>query len=454
MESLPEHLSTEHLNSKRLNIFSPEIFLPLFVALFYLAGLLLVSFSFKALSIVLIGIIVYLLVVRLIGRIVESWEKQNYISEHYFEHLLISLLIIFLIDLALRELANFYTRVVIYAILISAILYLLGRIKISLQGVFYLGLGLAMILIYVVPSFALYGLYGAYINRVGGLMPAFLVGIGTIAVIYGLMKISSSLTKRSLFAMVGFIVFIAGPLMAAAIGYRAYAIIFIMPLIFQYYLERQPPSSLKAGLKAAGVILLIFAYTYFLTSYTRGVLYMAAPLDSVKAPPAVVEAMEKGSYTDKDMIPSNPQARNRFLIRPFFTYKVFLDVIEDSFPWGRSHGKLTVSLMPGANTGRAMTISILKKPFSISFFGIPFLEFGFTGVAVYAALLGLCLAAASRLKDPKVYSLILTIIMLWLDTGPSVWWHWLPFGSAMLTFAAALLVNFIKPKVASPKYGF
>ena len=141
----------------------------------------------------------------------------------------------------------------------------------------------------------------------------------------------------------------------------------------------------------------------------------------------------------------------KFITRPFFTYKVFLDVIDESFPWGKSHGRLILSLMPGVNLGRATTINILGKPFSTSFFGLWFLEFGFLGIVLYAATLGLCLATASRLKDAKVYSIILTIIMLWLDTGPSVWWHWLPFISALAYFVA-LVIQKSEDRTRNPEF--
>jgi hypothetical protein len=283
-----------------------------------------------------------------------------------------------------------------------------------------------------------YGLYGSYLNRTGGLMPAFLVGMGTITTVYGLMKTASKLTDRNLFIIIAAITIIAGPLMAALIGYRAYAIIYILPLIFQYYLERRPPSDLRSSTIAITVIAFIFVYTYFATSVARGAVYMFAPLDE-NAPAFVVESMESGHYTDKDMRVDNAKARNKFITRPFFTYKVFLDVIDASYPWGKSHGRLIVSLMPGMTKGRATTISILKKPLSTSFFGLSFLEFGLAGVAFYGALLGFCLAVISRFKNSFVYALILTIVMLWLDTGPSVWWHWLPFATAFPAIGIILM---------------
>lgn len=443
----------------RFNIFSPEVFLPVFVASFYLAGLALVQFSLRALIVVAIGIAVYLAITRLTGRFIDNHNTgvqpgQGFLPEGYFERLLLSLLIVFLVDLALKGTLPIIIRAPLYLALMTVMFNLLDRVRSRLSGIHYLALGLVMILAYVVPSFARYGLYGAYLNRTGGLMPAFLVGMGTITTVYGLLKISSGLSRGRLFIMIGFITLIAGPLMAAIIGYRAYAIIYIMPLIFQYYLERKPPVDLKAGIKAAAVIIAIFLYTYFATSVARGAIYTAVPLDPGKAPTRVVASMKAGHYTDKDMVWSNKKARQKFITRPFFTYGVFLDVLDKSFPWGTSHGKLTLSLMPGVTKGRATTIDILKKPLSTSFFGLSFLEFGFAGVVLYAVLLGFCLAVLTRLKDLKVYALVLTIIMLWLDTGPSVWWHWLPFVSAVVIFSAALAVNFIKPKVARSEHGF
>jgi len=427
------------MSQKRLNVFSPEIFLPLFVASFYLAGLLLVDFSLLALAIVLLGIGTYLVAARLTGLALEGKDAgSGLIRGDYFERLLLSLLVIFIVDLGLKNIMPVEARAPLYLGLISVIFYLLGKAKLELPGSRYLGLGLVMILVYVLPSFALYGLYGAYLNRTGGLMPAFLVGMGTIITVYGLMKMASGLTTGRLLIMIGLISAVIGPLMAAAVGYRAYAIIYIMPLIFQYYMERKPPIDFKAGLKAAGVIILIFVYTYFATSVARGFIYKAAPLESPSAPAFVIESMDKGGYTHSDMSLSNSEVGAKFITRPFFTYKVFLEVAEDSYPWGKSHGKLTVSLMPGVNLGRATTINILGKPFSTSFFGLSFLEFGFLGVIFFSALLGICLATASRLKDLKIYAIILTIIMLWLDTGPSVWWHWLPFVSALIYFLALI----------------
>jgi hypothetical protein len=333
-------------------------------------------------------------------------------------------------------------------VIIVLAFYFLGRAEVELPGSRYLALGLTMILVYVIPALALYGFYGTYLNRTGGLMPAFLVGMGTIITVYGLMKVASGLTAGRLTAMIAVLIAVIGPLMSAAIGYRAYAIIYIMPLIFQYYLERKPPVGFKEGLRAAGVVVLIFVYTYFATSAARGIIVAAAPLDSPRAPAYVVESMEKGGYTSSDMTKGT-----KIITRPFFTYKVFLEVIDESYPWGKSHGRLILSLMPGVNLGRTTTINILGKPFSTSFFGLSFLEFGFLGVILYSIALGLSLATASGLKDAKIYSIILTIIMLWLDTGPSVWWHWLPFTSASVTFAAILFGNLIKPKVAVSKYG-
>ncbi|MHB8840542.1 MAG: hypothetical protein ACYC56_01930 [Candidatus Aquicultor sp.] len=439
--------------TRRLNIFSPEIFLPAFVAAFYLAGLVLVQFSLRALLVVATGIAIYLAVTMLTGRFIDARgsdmpSEKGFLPEGYFERLLLSLLIVFLVDLVLKGALPITIRAPLYLVLISGVFLLLSRVGSKLTGLHYLALGLVMILVYVVPAFARYGLYGAYLNRTGGLMPAFLVGMGTITTIYGLLKIASGLTKTRLFVMIGCITLIAGPLMAAIIGYRAYAIIYIMPLLFQYYLERKPAYGIKEGGKAAAVIIAIFLYTYFATSVARGVIYATVPLDTGKAPDRVAASMKAGHYTDKDMTWSNKEARQKFITRPLFTYNVFLDVLDRSYPWGTSHGKLTLSLMPGITKGRATTISILKKPLSTSFFGLSFLEFGFAGVALYAALLGFCLAVLTRLKDLKVYALVLTIIMLWLDTGPSVWWHWLPFVSAAVIFIAALSVNLIKPKIA------
>jgi hypothetical protein len=240
--------------------------------------------------------------------------------------------------------------------------------------------------------------------------------------------------------MIAFITVIAGPLMAALIGYRAYAIIYILPLIFQYYLERKVPTGFKSSIIAISVIAFIFMYTYFATSVARGAIYMLAPLDN-HAPKFVVTSMESGHYTDKDMRVDNAEARSKFITRPFFTYKVFLDVIDTSYPLGKSHGKLIVSLMPGMTKGRATTISILKKPLSTSFFGLSFLEFGFAGVAIYGVLLGFCLGVISLYKRRYIYALTLTIIMLWLDTGPSVWWHWLPFATAFPAFISIYLAR-------------
>ncbi len=439
--------------TRLLNIFSPEIFLPAFVAAFYLAGLFLVQFSLRALIVVAIGIVIYLAVTLLTGRFIDARglgmpPEQGFLPEGYFERLLLSLLIVFLVDLVLKGAIPITIRAPLYLVIISAVFYLLGRVGSKFTGSHYLALGLVMILVYVIPAFARYGLYGAYLNRTGGLMPAFLVGMGTITTIYGLLKIASGLTKTRLFMMIGFITLIAGPLMAAIIGYRAYAIIYIMPLLFQYYLERKPAHGIKAGGKAAAVIIAIFLYTYFATSVARGAIYAFVPLKSERAPERVVASMNAGHYTDKDMVLTNKEARQKFITRPLFTYNVFLDVLDRSYPWGTSHGELTLSLMPGITKGRATTINILKKPLSTSFFGLSFLEFGFAGVALYAALLGFCLAVLTRLKDLKVYALVLTIIMLWLDTGPSVWWHWLPFASAVVIFIAALSVNLIKPKIA------
>lgn len=424
----------ERYSIKRLGVFSPEVFLPLFVMAFYIAGLLLVEVSTKSLIVVLIGVIVFLAFSRLTGSYIKKSGKQALLREDYFERLLLSLLIIFLIDLALKSLIPVYVRAPFYLLLMILMFSYLGRTGLSLPASGYLGLGLAMILAYIVPSFVLYGFYGTYLNRTAGLMPAFLVGMGTITTVYGLLKVASSLSTKRFFITVGLIVVIAGPLMAALVGYRAYAIFYIMPLVFLYYLERKPSSDIKAGLKAIVIVILIFMYTYFATSVTRSVIYMLAPLDSPKAPTFVAESMKKGHYTDKDITYSSAEARSKIITRPFFTYKVFLDVVERSYPWGESHGKLTLSLMPGINLGRATTISLLKKPLSTSFFGLPFLEFGFAGVFFYAAILGLCLAVVSSFRDLKVYALILTIIMLWLDTGPSVWWHWLPFASAIIAF--------------------
>ncbi|MBE0447869.1 MAG: hypothetical protein IBX64_07210 [Actinobacteria bacterium] len=438
------------MRQERLNVFSPEIFLPLFVSIFYLAGLVLVDFSLRALAAVLAGIITYLAVTHLTGVYIRGRDNgEGSYQADYFERLLLSLLIIFIVDLALKGFVPIQVRVPFYLATILTIFYFLGREKVKLSGPHYLTLGLLMILIYIMPSFVLYGLYGTYLNRTGGLMPAFLVGMGTIVTVYGLMKIASGLTASRLFMMIGLISAIIGPLMAATIGYRAYAIIYIMPLIFQYYLERRPPIDFRAGLKAAGVIILISLYTYLATSVARGVIYTAAPLESPRAPAYVVESMEKGGYTHSDMMQGT-----KVITRPFFTYKVFLEVVDKSFPWGTSHGRLTLSLMPGVNLGRATTIDILGKPFSTSFFGLSFLEFGFLGIVFFASILGLCLATASRLKDVKVYSIILTTVILWLDTGPSVWWHWLPFVSATITFTAILFDNLVKPKITGSKYWF
>lgn len=428
----------ERYSTKRLGVFSPEVFLPVFVAAFYIAGLLLVEASIKSLIVILVGIIVFLAFSRLAVRYIEMPDKQDLLREDYFERLLLSLLVIFLIDLALKNLMPVHIRAPLYLLLMILMFSYLGRTGLSLPASGYLGLGLIMILVYIVPSFIFYGFYGTYLNRTAGLMPAFLVGIGTITTVYGILKLSSDLSTKRLFILTGLIVFVAGPLMAALVGYRAYAIFYIMPLIFQYYLERRPPSDIKADLKAVAIVIVIFMYTYFATSVTRGVIYMLAPLDSPKAPAFVAESMKKGRYTDKDITYSSPEARSKIITRPFFTYKVFLDVVERSYPWGESHGKLTLSLMPGINLGRATTISLLKKPLSTSFFGLPFLEFGFAGVFFYAAILGLCLAVVSSFKDLKVYALMLTIIMLWLDTGPSVWWHWLPFASAIMTITTVV----------------
>lgn len=425
------------MERERLNVFSPEIFLPLFVVAFYLAGLVLVDFSLRALFVVAVGVGTYLAVARIAGKLIyrrahAAMEER----EGYFERLLMSLLVVFVIDLALKDVMPVAVRASLYLVLAAAVFFLSGRFKIGLSGPGYLVLGLGMILVYVAPAFARFGFYGVYLNRTGGLMPAFLVGAGTIVAVYGLMKVASHLSSRNLFIVIGLISATVGPLMAAVIGYRAYAIIYIMPLVFQYYLERKRPVDFKAGMKAAAVIVLIFLYTYLATSVTRGVIYKMAPLDSPSAPAFVLESMEKGGYTYSDITLSNSEAGKKIITRPFFTYGVFLDVIDDSFPWGKSHGRLLLSLMPGVNLGRAATIDILGKPFSTSFFGLWFLEFGFPGVALYATLLGVSLAMASRLRDPKVYAIILTIIMLWLDTGPSVWWHWIPFISALLYFAS------------------
>ncbi|HEY3375699.1 MAG TPA: hypothetical protein VGK02_11665 [Candidatus Aquicultor sp.] len=437
--------------SPKLGAFSPGVFLPLFVLSFYLVGLTLVQFSLRALGIVALSIAVYLLASRLTARFIDTTDQQTsrrtVLSGNYFERLLISLCVIFVIDLALKGVAPVAVRAPLYLIILSAAFYFLGRKKTDIPGTYFLSAGVAMILLYVVPAFISYGMYGAYLNRTGGLMPAFLVGIGTITTVYGLMKVASLLSTRNLFIMIGLITLVAGPFMAAIIGYRAYAIIYIMPLIFQYYIERKPAVTVKTAFVALGVVAAIFLYTYFATSVTRGVIYMFAPLDSAKAPPFVVSSMEAGHYTDKDMNFSNAEARSKVITRPFFTYKVFLDVIDVSYPWGKSHGKLTLSLMPGVTKGRATTISILKKPLSTSFFGLPFLEFGVAGVMLYGLMLGVCLAVASRLRDKKTYALILTIIMLWLDTGPSVWWHWLPFASSFIALGAILLSYFVQPEV-------
>jgi hypothetical protein len=410
------------------NVLSPEIFLPFFVLGFYFVGVTLVQFSLKALLIVLLGVGAYLLAVRLTGGLIDnnanientgtgSVDNNNgraYLQHDYFERLLLSLLLLFIIDQAIKGFLPLGMRIPLYLVISSAVFFAIGKRKIELSGRQYLLLGLLMILTYMIPAFAKYGLYGSYLNRTGGLMPAFLVGMGTITTVYGLMKTALHLTAKNLFIMIAAITVVAGPLMAALIGYRAYAIIYILPLIF------------------------FFIYTYFATSVARGAIYMFAPLNE-NAPAFVVESMESGHYTDKDMRVDNAEARNKFITRPFFTYRVFLDVIETSYPWGKSHGKLIVSLMPGTNNGRAATISILKKPLSTSFFGLSFLEFGLAGVAVYGALLGCCLAFISRFRNRSVYALILTLVMLWLDTGPSVWWHWLPFATA---FPAATAVLF------------
>lgn len=458
---------------RKLDQFSPEIFLPLFVLGFYLAGLVLVDFSPRALGIVAAGILAYLVAALAIGRFIDSRYGQaipgNYedrasdgpnssepgpaphapgpLSQNYFERLLLLLVVVFVLDLLLKNLAPLSFRAPLYLVLIATLFYYLGRRRLELSGAQFFMLGFAMILLYVVPSFALYGLYGSYLNRTGGLMPAFLVGMGTITTVYGLMKGSSKLSERNLYIMIALITFFGGPFMAAIVGYRAYAIIYIMPLVFLFYLERRPPKSIKAGALAIGVVALIFVYTYFATSVARGTIYMAAPLADPRAPEFVVASMEKGRYTDKDMNFANSEARTKVITRPLFTYKVFLDVIDSSYPWGKSHGKLTLSLMPGVTKGRSVTISILKKPLSTSFFGLPFLEFGFAGVVFYSFTLGACLAVASRLKDKRVYALILTIVMLWLDTGPSVWWHWLPFASSLVVLAGLLRHEFINPKV-------
>jgi hypothetical protein len=423
----------------KFNIFSPEIFLSLFVLGFYFVGIGLVQFSLKALLIVLLGIAVFVYTAHVTG----SRIKER-IEHDYFERLLLSLIVLFVVDLAVKSLLpfsiTFPLRALLYLSIMSGMFFVIGRLKAELTGRTFLLLGLLMIFVYMVPSFAQYGLYGSYLNRTGGMMPAFLVGMGTITAIYGLMKIASRLTIRNLYIMIAAITVIAGPLMAALIGYRAYSIIYIMPLIFQFYLERKPPRGLKAGSIAMAVVVFIFIYTYFATSVARGAIYMFAPLDE-SAPPFVVESMEKGHYTDKDMRVDNAAARNKFLTRPFFTYQVFLDVIDTSYPLGKSHGRLMVSLLPGMTKGRATTISILKKPLSTSFFGIPFLEFGLLGVVVYGVLLGFSLAVISRFKNYAIYALTLTMTMLWLDTGPSVWWHWLPFATAFPAAASLLIVK-------------
>lgn len=440
---------------------SPEFFLPFFLLGFYITGVILVQFSLKALLIVLLGVGAYLLATRFTGILIDkriagginngdveiggndSDNIEHYLQHDYFERLLLSLITLFVIDLAIKGFLPLTARVPIYLVIVSIVFFAIGKRKVDLSGKQYLLLGLLMILTYVTPAFAKYGLYGSYLNRTGGLMPAFLVGMGTITTVYGLMKTATRLNKKSLFIMIAAITIVAAPLMAAMIGYRAYAIIYILPLIFQYYLERKPSSGLKSGSIAIIVIVLVFIYTYFATSVARGAIYMFAPLDE-NAPPFVVESMESGHYTDKDMRVDNAEARNKFITRPLFTYKVFLDVIEAGYPWGKSHGKLFLSLMPGTDNGRSTTISILKKPLSTSFFGLSFLEFGLVGVAVYGALIGFCLAFISRFRNRLVYALTLTLIMLWLDTGPSVWWHWLPFATA---FPAAGFVFFQRKNI-------
>lgn len=424
----------------RVNIFSPQVFLPLFVSAFYFAGLALVEFSPRALFIIATGLLSYLAAVYLAQRIPgDRGALDGEQAFAYFERLLLSLLAVFILDLVLKQVAPLALRAPLYLGLMTALFYVLGKSKFKLNGTHYLGLGLLMISAYVIPAFAMFGLYGSYLNRTGGLMPAFLVGIGTIVTVYGLMKIAGALDTRRLLLMATLIAAIIGPLMAAGVGYRAYAIIYIMPLVFQYYLERNRPVDFKAGAKAAAVVILIFIYTYLATSVARGVMYNLAPLDSPNAPAFVIESMEKGGYTYSDMALSSSEVGQKFITRPFFTYKVFLEVIEDSYPWGQSHGRLTLSLMPGVNLGRATTISILGKPFSTSFFGLAVLEFGILGVIFYSGLLGICLATAARFRDPKVYALMLTVVMLWLDTGPSVWWHWLPFAAALLAFGSLVL---------------
>jgi hypothetical protein len=447
------------------SVLSPEIFLPLFMLGFYLVGETLVQFSFRALIIILLGVGSYLISVgvakKLVGSAIGAIDSQNtsnsqdlqnkqsprdyagkvpYIEHDYFEHLLLSFLALFIVDIIAKGFLPFMIRVPLYFAIILFAFYIIKKTKLELSGKHFLALGLTMILIYVGPAFVKYGLYGSYLNRTGGLMPAFLVGMGTITTIYGLMKTASRLSNRNLYIMIAFITVVAGPLMAALIGYRAYAIIYILPLIFQYYLERKVPVGLKNSFIAISVIAFIFMYTYFATSVTRGVIYMFAPLDN-HAPKFVVESMENGHYTDKDMRVDNAEARSKFITRPFFTYKVFLDVIEASYPWGKSHGRLIASLMPGMTKGRATTISILKKPLSTSFFGLSFLEFGFAGVAIYGVLLGFCLGVISLYKRRYIYALTLTIVMLWLDTGPSVWWHWLPFATAFPAFVSIYLTK-------------
>ncbi|MBI4733850.1 MAG: hypothetical protein HY779_03395, partial [Rubrobacteridae bacterium] len=219
--------SQGRIGDSKLGVLSPEIFLTLFVLGFYLVGISLVQFSLKALLIVLLGITAYVVTTRLTGGLIKATVDHD-----YFERLLLSLLALFVVDLAVKALLPsipFSIRAILYLVIISGAFFAIGKSGVEFSGRQYLMLGLTMILIYMVPAFIKYGLYGSYLNRTGGLMPAFLVGMGTITTIYGLMKTASRLSDRNLYIMIAAITLIAGPLMAALIGYRAYAIIYIMP---------------------------------------------------------------------------------------------------------------------------------------------------------------------------------------------------------------------------------
>ncbi len=409
----------------KLHLLTPAVFLPVMLAFFYFAGLAFVRFSVAALVAVVIGLATYGLAIFAINKGVFS-KARAVLDEgvNYFQALLVATVIVFTADLLLKSYVPFLPRLLIYLVVGLAIAFKFSGLQIP--GLVQVIAGGGMIVLYAAPAFLEFGLYGVYMNRTGGLMPPFLMGMGTMVLVNGLLSILADGNKKT-FAVAVPILAVVGPLMAALVGYRAYAIFYFLPAVCLYLLRYLSLDKLKAGLLALVVVAAAFAYTYFATSFVRGGIYAYVPLDGPNVPKAVMQSLEEGSYNYVDMTLAKSE---RIFTRPLFTYRIFVEVVEKFYPWGTSRGRLLASLFPGANTGRQVTIEVLGRPFTASFLGIPFIEFGLPGVIVWMILSAVVLLTISRLPDLKLQALTLSILMIWLDTGPAVWWHWLPFISA------------------------